>query len=77
MRIAATVTTDVGGTAFSRFLDESNVMPEDRVIRRIALRGAAEEGVAVSEPISYPKSRSPPRGSIGIRWGGGGMTISW
>jgi uncharacterized Fe-S cluster-containing radical SAM superfamily protein len=55
VRIAATVTTDVEEQAFSRFLDESNVMPEDRVIRRIAMRGAAEEGVPIARADLVPE----------------------
>ena len=48
VRLAATVSTDAEAEAFRQFLDEENIAAEDRVIRRIALRGSATEGVAVS-----------------------------
>jgi hypothetical protein len=48
VRLAATVSTDGEAEAFRQFLDEEKIAAEDRVIRRIALRGAASEGVAVS-----------------------------
>jgi sulfatase maturation enzyme AslB (radical SAM superfamily) len=48
VRLAATVSTDAEAEAFRRFLDEEKIAAEDRVIRRIALRGSASEGVAVS-----------------------------
>jgi hypothetical protein len=39
VRLAATVSTDAEAEAFRQFLDEEKIAVEDRVIRRIALRG--------------------------------------
>src|SRR5215468_167063 len=48
VRLAATVSTDVEAEEFRRFLDERGIAEDDRVIRRIALRGFAEQGVALA-----------------------------
>src|SRR6266700_2340450 len=55
VRLAATVSTDAEAEAFREFLDEEKIAAEDRVIRRIALRGAASEGVAVSRSDLVPE----------------------
>lgn len=55
VRLAATVSTDAEAEAFRQFLDEQKIAAEDRVIRRIALRGAAAEGVAVSRSDLVPE----------------------
>jgi pyruvate-formate lyase-activating enzyme len=55
VRLAATVSTDAEAEAFRRFLDEEKIAAEDRVIRRIALRGSASEGVAVSRADIVPE----------------------
>jgi hypothetical protein len=55
VRLAATVSTDAEDEAFRRFLDEEKIAAEDRVIRRIALRGSASEGVAVSRADLVPE----------------------
>lgn len=55
VRLAATVSTDDEAEAFSRFLADENVAEEDRVIRRIALRGVAAEGVALSRNDLVPE----------------------
>jgi uncharacterized radical SAM superfamily Fe-S cluster-containing enzyme len=55
VRLAATVSTDAEAEAFDQFLDEEKVAAEDRVIRRIALRGAASEGVAVTRADLVPE----------------------
>ena len=55
VRLAATVSTDSEAEAFRQFLDEEKVAAEDRVIRRIALRGAASEGVAVTRSDLVPE----------------------
>ena len=55
VRLAATVSTDAEAEEFRQFLDEENIAPEDRVIRRIALRGAATDGVAVSRADLVPE----------------------
>jgi uncharacterized Fe-S cluster-containing radical SAM superfamily protein len=55
VRLAATVSTDAEAEEFSQFLDEEKIAAEDRVIRRIALRGAASEGVAVTRADLLPE----------------------
>jgi pyruvate-formate lyase-activating enzyme len=55
VRLAATVSTDAEAEEFRRFLDEEKIAAEDRVIRRIALRGAASEGVAVARSDLVPE----------------------
>jgi molybdenum cofactor biosynthesis enzyme MoaA len=55
VRLAATVSTDAETDAFRQFLDEEKIEAEDRVIRRIALRGSANEGVAVSRADLLPE----------------------
>lgn len=55
VRLAATVSTDAEAEAFRQFLDEEQVAAEDRVIRRIALRGSASEGVALSRADLVPE----------------------
>src|SRR4030095_15102971 len=55
VRLAATVSTDAEADEFRRFLDEEKIAEEDRVIRKIALRGAASEGVAVARTDLLPE----------------------
>jgi uncharacterized radical SAM superfamily Fe-S cluster-containing enzyme len=55
VRLAATVSTDAEAEAFRQFLDEEKVAAEDRVIRRIVLRGVASEGVALSRADLVPE----------------------
>src|SRR5262249_15782474 len=55
VRLAATVSTGEEAGEFEEFLDRSAVPPEDRLIRRIALRGFAEEGVALSRADLVPE----------------------
>ncbi len=55
VRLAATVSTDAEGEEFRQFLDEEKIAEEDRVIRRIALRGAAGEGLAVTRTDLVPE----------------------
>jgi hypothetical protein len=55
VRLAATVSTDAEAGEFRHFLDEEKIAAEDRVIRRIALRGAASEGVAVTRADLVPE----------------------
>jgi sulfatase maturation enzyme AslB (radical SAM superfamily) len=55
VRLAATVSTDSEAEEFRQFLDEENVTPEDRVIRRIALRGSATEGIALTRTDLVPE----------------------
>ena len=55
VRLAATVATDAEAEEFRRFLDEEKIAEEDRVVRRIALRGAADEGLAVTRTDLVPE----------------------
>ena len=55
VRLAATVSTDAEAEEFRQFLDEEQIAEEDRVIRRIALRGAASGGVAVARTDLIPE----------------------
>ncbi|HJP92376.1 MAG TPA: radical SAM protein [Pyrinomonadaceae bacterium] len=55
VRLAATVSSDAEAEEFRQFLDQERIAEEDRVIRRIALRGAASEGVAVSRADLVPE----------------------
>ncbi len=55
VRLAATVSTDAEAEEFGQFLDEEKIPEEDRVIRRIALRGAASEGVAITRADLVPE----------------------
>lgn len=55
VRLAASVSTDSDAEAFRQFLDEEKIPEEDRVIRRIALRGFATKGVALSRTDLVPE----------------------
>jgi uncharacterized Fe-S cluster-containing radical SAM superfamily protein len=55
VRLAATVSTDAEGEEFRQFLDDEKIAAEDRIIRRIALRGGASEGVAVTRNDLIPE----------------------
>ena len=55
VRLAATVSTDTEAEQFRQFLDEEKVDAEDRVIRRVALRGSATEGIALSRADLVPE----------------------
>jgi uncharacterized radical SAM superfamily Fe-S cluster-containing enzyme len=55
VRLAATVSTDAEGQEFRQFLDKEKIAAEDRVIRRIALRGAASEGDAITRADLVPE----------------------
>lgn len=55
VRLAATVSTDAEADAFRRFLDDRNIAAEDRVIRRIALRGFATDGIALARADLVPE----------------------
>jgi hypothetical protein len=55
VRLAATVSTDAEAEEFCQFLDEEKIAAEDRVIRRIALRGAAREGIALGRADLLPE----------------------
>ena len=55
VRLAATVSTDLDEARFTAFLDARAVAPEDRVVRRVALRGIAESGIALSRADLVPE----------------------
>jgi pyruvate-formate lyase-activating enzyme len=55
VRLAATVSTDAEADEFRRFLDGRGIADDDRVIRRIALRGFAAEGVALARADLVPE----------------------
>src|SRR5579864_8941840 len=55
VRLAATVSTDADAEQFRQFLDEEKIAPEDRVIRRVALRGVATAGVALVRADLVPE----------------------
>jgi len=55
VRLAATVSSDEEAEEFSRFLDTHRVRDEDRVIRRIALRGTATDGIALARADLVPE----------------------
>lgn len=55
VRLAATVSNDAEADEFRRFLDQREIPADDRVIRRIALRGFATEGVALARADLLPE----------------------
>ena len=55
VRLAATVSSDAEAEEFRQFLDDEQIAEEDRVIRRIALRGVATEGVAITRTDLVPE----------------------
>jgi pyruvate-formate lyase-activating enzyme/TusA-related sulfurtransferase len=55
VRLAATVSTDDEAEEFRHFLDAQHIREEDRVIRRIALRGFATDGVALARVDLMPE----------------------
>ena len=55
VRLAATVSTDAQAEEFRGFLDAHHVSEENRVIRRIALRGSATQGIALARVDLVPE----------------------
>ena len=55
VRLAATVSSDAEAEEFRRFLDEQQIGEADRVIRRIALRGSASDGIALARADLVPE----------------------
>ena len=55
VRLAATVATDAEAEEFRHFLDARQITEEDRVIRRIALRGFASQGIALARADLLPE----------------------
>jgi pyruvate-formate lyase-activating enzyme len=55
VRLAATVSDDREAREFDRFLDTQQIPALDRVIRRVALRGFAEQGLALGRADLVPE----------------------
>jgi pyruvate-formate lyase-activating enzyme/TusA-related sulfurtransferase len=55
VRLAATVSSDREADEFRNFLDAQKIAEENRIIRRIAMRGFAEDGVAVARADLVPE----------------------
>jgi pyruvate-formate lyase-activating enzyme/TusA-related sulfurtransferase len=55
VRLAATVATDTEADEFRQFLDSWQISEQDQVIRRIALRGSARQGVALARADLVPE----------------------
>jgi hypothetical protein len=55
VRLAATVSSDADEQSFREFLDREGIAPEARVIRRVALRGFAERGIALARADVAPE----------------------
>src|SRR5260221_12076293 len=55
VRLAATVSSDAEAEELRHFLDTWQIGEEDRVIRRIALRGFAAQGVALARADLVPE----------------------
>ena len=55
VRLAATVSTDAEAEDFARYLDAHRIKDEDRVIRRIALRGSSTQGIALARADLVPE----------------------
>lgn len=55
VRLAATVSTEHEAEEFHHFLDSQRINEADRVIRRVALRGFATEGVALARADLVPE----------------------
>jgi organic radical activating enzyme len=55
VRLAATVSSDDEADEFRRFLDARHVKEDDRVIRRIVLRGFANQGIALARADLVPE----------------------
>jgi hypothetical protein len=53
--LAATVSDDVEAQEFDRFLDAQQIRAEDRVIRRVAFRGFAAQGLALARVDLVPE----------------------
>jgi pyruvate-formate lyase-activating enzyme/TusA-related sulfurtransferase len=55
VRLAATVSTDAEAAEFRQFLDSQRIAEADRVVRRIALRGFAADGLALGRADLVPE----------------------
>lgn len=55
VRLAATVSSDADAARLAAFFDREHIDDGDRLVRRVALRGFADEGVALSLPDLHPE----------------------
>jgi len=55
VRLAATVSTEAEGEEFRHFLDSQQIAEENRVIRRVAMRGFAAQGIALARADLLPE----------------------
>jgi hypothetical protein len=65
VRIAATVADDDEERALDAYFAREAIAPEDRVVRRVALRGLATEGVALARGDLHPE---PTITAAGVYW---------
>jgi len=65
VRIAATVASDEDEHALDAYFAREAVAPEDRVVRRVALRGLATDGVALARGDLHPE---PTITAAGVYW---------
>ena len=55
VRLAATIATDVDERDYHQFLDRLAILPDDRIVRRVALRGFATAGIALGRSDLVPE----------------------
>ena len=55
VRLAATVSSDEDEASFREFLDRESIAEDHRIVRRIALRGFADEGIALAKSDLVPE----------------------
>jgi uncharacterized radical SAM superfamily Fe-S cluster-containing enzyme len=55
VRLAATISSDAEAQEFRAFLDAEGVAEQDRIVRRVALRGFAEDGLALARADLVPE----------------------
>ncbi|MEO7135922.1 MAG: radical SAM protein [Vicinamibacterales bacterium] len=55
VRLAATVNSDAEEEAFRQFLDHHHIAADDRVVRRVALRGVSTVGIALAPRDLVPE----------------------
>jgi hypothetical protein len=65
VRVAATVATDEDGRALDDWLSQEGIPEQDRVVRRVALRGFASDGVALARRDLHPE---PTITADGVYW---------
>jgi hypothetical protein len=65
VRLAATVSTEEEEDALHRYFDREEIARDDRVVRRVALRGFAREGVALARGDLWPE---PTITAEGVYW---------